>query len=182
MLTYDGLRMRVGPTSDGGLRRASSRRAAGAARSTPGCEPCATVTPTLMRERFPDIPRRVSGYNLNELLPGERLQRRAGARRVGGHLRHHPGSHARSGPQPARARARRARVSGRLSVPPTTRPRIMEHRPIGLEGFDDRLVGDMQKKRLHPDGLALLPEGGGVAAGRVRRRERSGGQRPGAVR
>ena len=32
-------------------------------------KPCATSTPTKIREIFPDIPRRVSGFPLNELLP-----------------------------------------------------------------------------------------------------------------
>ena len=35
----------------------------------------------LVRERYPDIPRRVSGYNLDDLLPENGLPRRAGARR-----------------------------------------------------------------------------------------------------
>ena len=30
---------------------------------------CATRTPTAIRTRYPDIPRRVSGYNLDSLLP-----------------------------------------------------------------------------------------------------------------
>src|SRR5205807_1463274 len=37
----------------------------------------------------------------------------------------------------------------------------MAHGPIGLEGFDRRLVENMRKKHLQLDNIALLPEGGG---------------------
>jgi Fe-S oxidoreductase len=40
-------------------------------------------------------------------------------------------------------------------------PRILEFKPIGLEGFDDLLVRDMKSKGLNPEGVALLPPGGG---------------------
>ncbi len=40
-------------------------------------------------------------------------------------------------------------------------PEIMQHKPIGLEGFDDLLVGYTRKKGINSDGVALLPEGGG---------------------
>ncbi len=37
----------------------------------------------------------------------------------------------------------------------------MAHKPIGLEGFDDLLVGYTRMKGINSEGLALLPEGGG---------------------
>jgi len=40
-------------------------------------------------------------------------------------------------------------------------PQIMEHRPIGLEGFDDIMVGASRRKGVNLDALALLPEGSG---------------------
>src|SRR6202043_38839 len=40
-------------------------------------------------------------------------------------------------------------------------PEIMEHKPIGLEGFDELLVGYTRKKGINTEGLALLPEGAG---------------------
>lgn len=68
ILTYDGLRMRVGATSAeeidaivaAGGRRGEIYRALRELRDRYA---------GLVRERFPDIPRRVSGYNLDELLP-----------------------------------------------------------------------------------------------------------------
>jgi Fe-S oxidoreductase len=40
-------------------------------------------------------------------------------------------------------------------------PEIMEHRPIGLEGFDDLLVFYTRKRGLNSEGLAMLQPGGG---------------------
>lgn len=68
IFTYDGLRMRVGKTSEeelasivrGGGPRAEIYRKLKALRDK--------YAP-LIRERYPKIPRRVSGYNLDDLLP-----------------------------------------------------------------------------------------------------------------
>jgi Fe-S oxidoreductase len=40
-------------------------------------------------------------------------------------------------------------------------PEILEHRPIGLEGFDDGLMNDMERIGLFPENRRLLPEGRG---------------------
>ena len=72
VLTYDGLRMWVGPTSEDeyaaiqaeGGRRAEIYR---------GLRAIAADHAGLVAERFPDIPRRVSGYNLDDLVPGSGL-------------------------------------------------------------------------------------------------------------
>jgi FAD/FMN-containing dehydrogenase len=68
ILTYDGTRMRVGATSDteleqiirDGGRRGEIYAALNALRDKYA---------ELIRARYPKIPRRVSGYNLDELLP-----------------------------------------------------------------------------------------------------------------
>jgi Fe-S oxidoreductase len=68
ILTYDGLRLRVGPTSEedlariireGGLRGQIYAR----------LKALRDRYADLIRERYPRIPRRVSGYNLEQLLP-----------------------------------------------------------------------------------------------------------------
>ena len=67
VLTYDGVRMRVGPTSPDRLARLAAEpgargeifRSLAALRQTYGQE---------IRARFPKIPRRISGYNLPVLL------------------------------------------------------------------------------------------------------------------
>ena len=40
-------------------------------------------------------------------------------------------------------------------------PEVMAHKPIGLEGFDDLLVGCTRAKGINTEGLGLLPAGGG---------------------
>ncbi|HVS72104.1 MAG TPA: FAD-binding and (Fe-S)-binding domain-containing protein [Phycisphaerae bacterium] len=68
VLTYDGVRMRVGPTSDEELEsiiRAGGRRGEIYA----GMKAIRDKYGDLIRQRYPKIPRRVSGYNLDELLP-----------------------------------------------------------------------------------------------------------------
>src|SRR6478672_3498960 len=68
VLTYDGLRMSVGRTSDTELEqiiRNGGRRGEIYA----GLKKLRDQYSELVRQRYPDIPRRVSGYNLNFLLP-----------------------------------------------------------------------------------------------------------------
>jgi FAD/FMN-containing dehydrogenase/Fe-S oxidoreductase len=159
IVTYDGLRMRVGKTSDEeieGIILNGGRRGEIYSRLKALRDRYAD----LIRARYPDIPRRVSGYNLEQLLPENGFHV---ARALVGtegtcvtvleatvRLVHSP---------PARSLVV-------LGYPDIYRAcddivELMAHRPIGLEGFDDRLVADMKKKHLHPQDLALLPEGGG---------------------
>jgi FAD/FMN-containing dehydrogenase/Fe-S oxidoreductase len=159
VLTYDGVRMRVGPTSDAEL---ASIIAEGGRRGQiyAGLRDLRDRYATLIRERFPKIPRRVSGYNLDELLPENGFHV---ARALVGtestcvlvleaktKLVHSP---------PARALL----VIGYPTVYDAADdvPRILGFGPIGLEGFDDLLVRDQKHKGLNPKGLAMLPPGGG---------------------
>ena len=40
-------------------------------------------------------------------------------------------------------------------------PLVREHRPVGLEGIDSKLIDFMRTKGLHPDDVDLLPDGDG---------------------
>ena len=68
ILTYDGLRMRVGPTSEEALEQIIQE---GGRRGEiyRNLRDLRDRYADLIRERYPDIPRRCSGYNLNQLLP-----------------------------------------------------------------------------------------------------------------
>ncbi len=68
IVTYDGTRMRVGPTSD---RELELIIAAGGRRGAiyEGLRHLRDTYADVIRKGLPDIPRRVSGYNLDELLP-----------------------------------------------------------------------------------------------------------------
>lgn len=159
ILTYDGVRMRVGPTSNEELEeiiRNGGRRGEIYA----GLRTIRDKYAELVRAKFPKIPRRVSGYNLDELLPEN-----------GFHV-------ARSlvGSESTCVLVLEAKT--RLVYSPPARallvigyptvydaaddvPRVLSFGPIGLEGFDDLLVRDQKFKNMNPHGIALLPEGGG---------------------
>jgi FAD/FMN-containing dehydrogenase/Fe-S oxidoreductase len=114
----------------------------------------------MVRERYPKIPRRVSGYNLDHLLPenGFHVARalvgsegtlvtilRAGVRLV---------------PWPKK---RTLLVLGYPSIYEAADHvmEVMQSGPMGLEAVDQLLVSDMRVKRLHLRDLDLLPEGKG---------------------
>jgi FAD/FMN-containing dehydrogenase len=68
ILTYDGLRIRVGPTSEEALEQIIQE---GGRRGEiyRNLRDLRDRYADLIRERYPDIPRRCSGYNLDQLLP-----------------------------------------------------------------------------------------------------------------
>jgi FAD/FMN-containing dehydrogenase/Fe-S oxidoreductase len=113
-----------------------------------------------IRRGFPDIPRRVSGYNLDELLPEK-----------GFHV-----ARALVGTECTCVVVLEATV--RLVYRPPARtlvvlgypdvysagdhvPEILEYGPMGLEGIDHVLVENMRKKGLHMGDIKFLPDGKG---------------------
>ena len=137
VLLYDGTRMWVGrdrrrrvqrrSSARGGRRAEIYRAAARAARRARSTDPA---------HRYPHIPRRVSGYNLDSLLPEKGFRRRAGAGRQRGHAGH--GAAGRAEARAAGAGAHRWSSSATpTSPPPPTRcRRSSAHEPIALEGLD----------------------------------------------
>jgi FAD/FMN-containing dehydrogenase/Fe-S oxidoreductase len=159
ILTYDGLRMRVGPTSDEELERivaGGGRRAEIYQRLRKFRDDYADE----IRRRFPKIPRRVSGYCLEELLPenGFNVARAlVGTESTCALVLE---ATCRLLPRP---QAKALVVLGWPDVYQAADhvPDVLEHDPIALEGLDDILVDHMKRKGLHPKDLPLLPEGGG---------------------
>jgi FAD/FMN-containing dehydrogenase/Fe-S oxidoreductase len=159
VLLYDGTRMTVGRTSEEELERRI--RGGGRAGSIyAGLKQMRDRYAGLIRERFPRIPRRVSGYNLDELLPenGFNLAR------------------ALVGSEGTCATVLSATLN--LTSSPPYRvltvlafddpylagdvvPQVLEYSPIGLEGFDGLLVEFMLRKSLAVEDVKLLPPGGG---------------------
>jgi len=159
ILTYDGLRLTVGSTSKEELEqiiREGGRRGEiyGKLKSI------ADTYGDLVRQRYPDIPRRVSGYNLNYLLPEN-----------GFHV-----ARALVGTEGTCVTVLEATC--RLVESPPERvllvvaypdiyeaadhvPEIMAHKPIGLEGVDGLLAEYTRRRGINAEGLALLPPGGG---------------------
>ncbi|HVG59754.1 MAG TPA: FAD-binding and (Fe-S)-binding domain-containing protein [Hyalangium sp.] len=159
VLTYDGLRLRVGPTPEEELERiirAGGRRG----QLYAGLRALRDRYAPLIRERYPKIPRRVSGYSLDELLPEKGFNVARALVGTEGTCVTVLEATLRLIPEP---RARSLVVLGYPDVFQAADhlPGVLEHEPIGLEGLDDALVKDMRRKGLHPKDLELLPEGQG---------------------
>lgn len=159
VLTYDGVRMRVGATSDEELETII-RNGGRPGQIYAGLKGIRDRYADLIRARFPKIARRVSGYNLDELLPenGFNVARALVGSESTCVLVLEAKTKLVYSP-PARALL----VAGYPSVYDAADdvPRVLSFGPIGLEGFDDLLVRDQQYKRMNPHGIALLPPGGG---------------------
>ncbi|GAA1801158.1 FAD-binding and (Fe-S)-binding domain-containing protein [Luedemannella flava] len=160
ILLYDGTRMWVGETTDeqyqeivagGGGRRAEVYRQLRALRDQHLAQ---------LRTRYPHIPRRVSGYNLDSLLPEKNF-----------HV-----AQALVGSEGTCVTVLRARLRLVPTVPAKSLamlaypdiataaddvPRILPHQPIALEGLDHRLIEFERRKHLNPDALRLIPGQGG---------------------
>ena len=156
---YDGTRMTVGRTNPDQLD--SLIRAGGrVGQIYAGLARLRDRYADLVREKFPRIPRRVSGYNLDELLPEN-----------GFHV-----ARALVGSEGTCATVVSAKLN--LTASPPFRvltvlgfpdgflaadavPLALEHGPIGLEGFDHLLVEFMRRKGLALRELDQLPAGVG---------------------
>lgn len=159
ILTYDGLRLRVSETSQtelDGMIAAGGRRGGIYA----GLRRLRDEYASLVRQKYPNIPRRVSGYNLNYLLPENGFQ-------VARALVGSEGTCATT-----------LEVTCKLVTSPPQRllvvigcrdvfecadlvPEVLLHKPIGLEGMDDVLVNYTRRKAINPEGVEMLPRGGG---------------------
>ncbi|HEY1985873.1 MAG TPA: FAD-binding and (Fe-S)-binding domain-containing protein [Terracidiphilus sp.] len=159
LVLYDGTRMTVGRTAPAELDTVI-RNGGRAGQIYAGLASLRDRYAELIRAQFPRIPRRVSGYNLDELLPEN-----------GFHL-----ARALVGTEGTCATIVSAtlnltssppfRVLTALAFPDAflaadAVPRALEHGPIGLEGFDALLLDFMRRKSLAVDDVSLLPPGGG---------------------
>ena len=157
VVTYDGIRLKVGPTSDEAyeqIQKEGGRKAEIYKKMRDLRDKYADV----IRQKFPNIPRRVSGYNLPALLPENGFNV----------------AHALVGSESTLVTITEATL--KLITTPKTRsllvlgypnlpasgyavPEIMKHEPIGLEGIDDLLIEFMRRKGLNIKDIPLLPQG-----------------------
>jgi FAD/FMN-containing dehydrogenase/Fe-S oxidoreductase len=159
VLTWDGARMRVGRTDDAELARvlAAGGRKGEIYRALLGIR---DRYGDQVRERFPDIPRRVSGYNLDELLPERGFDVARSLVGSEGTLALTLEATVELVPWPAE-RVLLVAAFDDVYAAADAVPAALEAGPIGLEGIDDRLVADERRKGMFPRALRLLPEGGG---------------------
>jgi len=159
VLTYDGLTLRVGATPPEELDaivRAGGRRGEIYAR----LRQLIDRTGDDVRRMYPKIPRRVSGFNLDELLPENGFHVARALVGSEGTCVTILEATVRLVPWP---RARTLLVLGYPDIYTAADhvPTVMNHKPIGLEAIDQRLIDDMHKKGLHERYLKYLPEGKG---------------------
>lgn len=160
VLTYDGLRLDVGATSEKELR---GLVAAGGRRGQiyRDMRDLIDEHAGLIRARFPRLPRRVSGFaNLDALLPenGFDVARALVGTEancvivLGATLRlvEHP---------PCRALAV-VRFDDVFAAADAV-PRMLKHKPLAIEGIDRGLVDRIHKKRMRLEALEAFEEGGG---------------------
>ena len=158
ILLYDGTRLTVGATSESELAAIAGQEGR-RGEIYAGLRAIRDRYAEQIRARFPRIPRRVSGYNLDELLPGG------------------PFNVARAlvGTEGTCAIVLEAKVT--LIPSPQHRslvglgypdafaaadhvPEILEFQPIGLEGFEGNIIDGLHKKGV--PNLDLIPDGRGV--------------------
>jgi FAD/FMN-containing dehydrogenase/Fe-S oxidoreductase len=113
-----------------------------------------------IKARFPEIPRRVSGYNLDSLLPESGFDV-AGAL-IGSESTLVTVLHAELELVPVITEYALV-VIGYDSIADAgdAIPQLVTHEPIALEGVDCRLVHDQHVKHQHAEALGALPEGAG---------------------
>ena len=159
ILTYDGLRTWTGLTSDvdyeqivaAGGRKADIYRGLRAIRDN---------YLGLIRTRYPDIPRRVSGYNLDYLLPEKQF-----------HV-----ARALVGSESTLVTVLTAEIQlveipkhrslvvlgyPDIAVAADVVPLVTSHSPLACEGLDDVLISLEREEHLAEDALDKLPEGSG---------------------
>ena len=159
LLLYDGTRLTVGPTTEAELAaHIASGGRTGEIYAT--LKSLRDTYSSQVREKFPRIPRRVSGFNLDELLPENSFNV----------------ARALVGSEGTCAIILGATLQLVQSPPCRTLvgvgfpdiflaadhvPQILEHKPIGFEGVDGLLLDAMRRKNKFVEDLALLPGGNG---------------------
>jgi FAD/FMN-containing dehydrogenase len=157
VMTYDGLRLSLGPLSEEEVR-AKANMGGREGEIYHKLLDLRDRYGDLIRSKFPDIPRRVSGYNLPDLLPERGFN--AAKALIGSEgtcvtileatlkLVHSP-------------RHRVLAVMGFSDINDAAAavPDVLPYKPIGLEAIDSRLIDFLRRKHMHLDNLQLFPEG-----------------------
>jgi Fe-S oxidoreductase/FAD/FMN-containing dehydrogenase len=160
ILLYDGTRLTVGPTSPAQME---ARIAAGGRVGEIYAKLASlrSRSEKLIRERYVKIPRRVSGYNLDELLPDAEGSFNLARALVGTESTCVTMLEAKV----KLVEGQPARVLVVLGFPDIFQaadyaPELVRFDPIGLEGLDNTTTGNIVKKNLpQKEFLPLLPEG-----------------------
>ncbi len=159
VMTYDGEIFRVGETPEeelekiiaGGGRKGEIYASLKAIRDEYAGE---------IRKQFPQIPRRVSGYNLDDLLPEKGFNVARALTGTEGTCVIILEATLELVPHPAKSGLL---VLGYKDVYEAgyAVPEIMKFGPIGLEGIDNKLINFMHIRHMREENLKMLPKGEG---------------------
>ena len=157
VLTYDGTRFWCGPTSDAEFQKiiAEGGKQADLYKKL---KAIADKYGDAIRKGFPKIKRRVSGYNLDQLLPENGFN-------VARALVGSEGTCALTLQAEVRlVKSPPERVLVVLGFPDIYAagdavPRILAAKPIACEGLDEAIIGGLRQRGLRLDDIALLPPG-----------------------
>ena len=157
VLLYDGTRMWVGATTDEqyeAIQREGGRKA----EIYSQLRALRDAYLSQIRTRYPDIPRRVSGYNLDSLLPEKGFH--VAQALVGSESTCVTVLRARLKLVP-RVHARTAVFVGYPDVAASADavPEVLKAQPIALEGLDEKLIGFQKRKGMNMEALGHLPKG-----------------------
>ena len=157
VLTFGGSRFWCGATDEVELKRILSKDDK-QAEIYRGLKTIADKYGDLIRRRFPKIKRRVSGYNLDQLLPENGFH-------VARALVGSEGTCALTLQAEARlVESPRARVLVVAGFPDVYAagdavPEVLAAGPIACEGLDERIIGGLRERGLRLADIALLPPG-----------------------
>src|SRR3954469_6645582 len=159
VLTYDGARFWCGPTDSSefaSIQKQGGRQAEIYSKLKNLIDRYGDV----VRARFPKIKRRVSGYNLDQLLPENGFNV---ARALVGSEGTCALTLEAGGSLGGRPRERVLVVLGFRDIfaAGDAVPRLLAAGPIACEGLDQNIIGGLRERRLALDDIALLPPGAG---------------------
>lgn len=159
VVTYDGTRLTIGKNSEDDIRR----QAEGPGRKAEifrGLKELREKYLPFIRRRYPRLPRRVSGYNLDELLPENHFNLARALVGTEGTCAVVLEATVRLIPNPE---GRCLLLAGFEDIYKAADhvPVILQYHPIGVEGIDHNFVRNMRKAGLYPKELDLFPEGEG---------------------
>ncbi len=159
LLLYDGTRLTVGATTEAELAAhiAAGGRIGEIYAELKRLRDCYA---NLVRAEFPRIPRRVSGFNLDELLPENNFNVARALVGSEGTCAIVLGATLRLIQSPP-CRTLVGIGFEDIFIAADQVPQLLTHKPIGLEGMDGHLLDAMRQKHKLLDDLILLPEGRG---------------------
>ena len=159
LLLYDGTRLTVGPTTEAELE-ANIKAGGRIGEIYAALKGIRDTYADQVRAKFPRIPRRVSGFNLDELLPENNFNLARALVGSEGTCAVILGATLQLVESP------QCRTLVGVGFPDIFLaadhvPQILEHKPIGLEGVDGYLLDALRRKQKSLSDLELLPPGDG---------------------